>query len=122
MTKRIATTLENDMVDILAHPTARLINKREGIKFDVEKIFNHARENNVILEINAQPNRLDLNDILVKKAIEAGVRLSIGTDAHSKEQLSYIELGIAVARRGWAEKKNIANTYTLRELERVLHT
>lgn len=121
MTERIIKTLENDVVDILAHPTARLIYKREAIKFDVEKIFDVTRENNIILEINAQPDRLDLNDILAKKAIERGVKLSIGTDAHSKEHLGYIELGLAVARRGWAEKKDIVNTYSIKALDKIFN-
>jgi len=119
MTKRLLKALENDVVDILAHPTARIIYKREAIKFDVEKVFDAARENNVILEINAQPDRLDLNDILAKKAIEMGVKLSIGTDAHNKETLRYIELGVAVARRAWAEKKDIVNTYSIDKLEKI---
>ncbi|MCD6331488.1 MAG: DNA polymerase/3'-5' exonuclease PolX [Thermoplasmata archaeon] len=119
MTKRLLKALENDVVDILAHPTARIIYKREAIKFDVEKVFDAARENDVILEINAQPDRLDLNDILAKKAIEMGVKLSIGTDAHNKETLRYIELGVAVARRAWAEKKDIVNTYSIDKLEKI---
>ncbi|KAA0002668.1 MAG: DNA polymerase/3'-5' exonuclease PolX [Thermoplasmata archaeon] len=119
MTERLLKALENDVVDILAHPTARIIYKREGIKFDVEKVFDAAKENEVILEINAQPDRLDLNDILAKKAIEQGLKLSIGTDAHNKESLRYIELGLAVARRAWAEKKDIVNTYSIKELEKI---
>jgi len=119
MTKRLLKALENDVVDILAHPTARIIYKREAIKFDVEKVFDAARENDIILEINAQPDRLDLNDILAKKAIEMGVKLSIGTDAHNKETLRYIELGVAVARRAWAEKKDIVNTYSIDKLEKI---
>jgi len=119
MTERLLKALENDVVDIIAHPTARIIYKREAIKFDVEKVFEAARENGVILEINAQPDRLDLNDILAKKAIEQGIKLSIGTDAHNKETLRYIELGVAVARRAWAEKKDIVNTYSLDKLKRI---
>jgi len=71
------------------------------------------------MEINAQPARLDLNDVHVKRAVEKGLKLSIGTDAHNLSNLHYINLGIAVARRGWAEKKDIINTYSPKKLEKL---
>ncbi len=119
MTSRLIKAIENEYVDIIAHPTCRIIQKREPIKLDMEKVLEKARDNNVIMEINAYPDRLDLNDINTKKAVDIGVKLSIGTDAHNKEHLQFYEFGVAVARRGWAEKKNVINTYTIKELEKL---
>ncbi|MFO7967412.1 MAG: DNA polymerase/3'-5' exonuclease PolX [Archaeoglobaceae archaeon] len=119
MTNRVIKALENEHVNILAHPTCRKIYSREPIKVDLEKILETARENNVILEINADPERLDLRDTNVKKAVDKKVKLSIGTDAHTRSSLRYWELGAAVARRGWAKKEDVVNTYSFKEL---LHT
>ncbi len=119
MTKRIIKAIEHEYVDIIAHPTCRIIQKREPIKLDIEKVFEAAKENEVIMEINAYPDRLDLNDIHTKMAIEMGIKISIGTDAHSKDHLKFYELGVAVARRGWAEKKDIINTYSIEELRKL---
>jgi DNA polymerase (family 10) len=116
MTKRVINALENKYVNILSHPTGRKIQKKEPVNIILEKIFGVAKNNNVAIEINAYPERLDLNDINVKKAIEDNVKLSIGTDSHRKDHLRYYELGIAVARRGWAQKKDIINTYTVKKL------
>lgn len=119
MTKRVIKAIEHEYVDIIAHPTCRIIQKREPIKLDIEKVFEAAKENDVIMEINAYPDRLDLNDIHTKMAIEMGIKISIGTDAHSKDHLKFYELGVAVARRGWAEKKDIINTYSIEELRKL---
>ncbi len=119
MTARVIKAIEHEYVDIIAHPTCRIIQKREPIKIDMEKVLQAAKDNGVIMEINAYPDRLDLNDIYTKMAIEMGVKLSIGTDAHSKEHLKFYEYGISVARRGWAEKKDIINTYSIKELNKL---
>ena len=119
MTTRMIKAMESGVVNIIAHPTGRIIQRREGIKLDFEKVFDAAKENGVIMEINAQPARLDLNDVHVKRAVEKGLKLSIGTDAHNLSNLHYINLGVAVARRGWAEKKDIVNTYDIKKLEKV---
>lgn len=119
MTKRVIRAIENEYVDVIAHPTCRVIQKREPIKIDMEKVLEAARDNDVVMEINAYPDRLDLNDIHTRLAIERGVKLSIGTDAHNKEHLKFYSLGIAVARRGWAEKKDIINTYSVEELKKI---
>jgi len=119
MTARMIKAMESGVVNIIAHPTGRIIQRREGIKLDFEKVFDAAKENGVIMEINAQPARLDLNDVHVKRAVEKGLKLSIGTDAHNLSNLHYINLGVAVARRGWAEKKDIINTYSPKKLEKV---
>lgn len=120
MTKRICRAMENPNVDIISHPTARVIQRREGYQIDFEELFKCAKKTGTVLEINAYLNRLDLNDVHIKKAIEAGVKLSIGTDSHSKNQLHNIELGVAQARRGWSERKDIINTMSCEELIRFL--
>jgi DNA polymerase (family 10) len=119
MTARMIKAMESGVVNIIAHPTGRIIQRREGIKLDFEKVFDAAKENSVVMEINAQPARLDLNDVHVKRAVEKGLKLSIGTDAHNLSNLHYINLGVAVARRGWAEKKDIINTYSPKKLEKL---
>jgi len=120
ITKRICKAMENQYVDIIAHPTARVIQGRHGYDVDFDELFKCAKRTGTILEINSYPDRLDLNDINIKRAIEVGVKLSIGTDSHSKTQLHNIELGIAQARRGWAEKKDIINTMIYEELIKFL--
>ncbi|MEM2121796.1 MAG: DNA polymerase/3'-5' exonuclease PolX [Candidatus Woesearchaeota archaeon] len=120
MTKRILKALENPYVNILGHPTGRLITSRIEYEVDIEKIIKKAKENNVALEINANPERLDLKDVYVRLAVNSGAKLAIGTDAHSKLHLGFIKLGVATARRGWAEKKNIINTLSLKELKEFL--
>ena len=85
-----------------------------------DKVLEKASQTNTILEINAYPDRLDLNDVNVRAAIKACIKLSIGTDAHEASELRYYELGIATARRGWAEKKDIINTYSVKEMLSLL--
>lgn len=116
ITKRLVAAAKNPLIDILAHPTGRLIGRREEMAMDLEEILKTAAENGTVMEINAYPERLDLNDQNIKKAVEAGVLLSIGTDAHSAGQLEYLELGVSEARRGWAEKKDIINTMSYNSL------
>jgi len=116
MTKRIIRAMKNPNVDIISHPTGRILKKRDEYQIDFDEILRVAKETNTILEINSYPERLDLNDINIKKAKEVGVKMVINTDTHQKDQLRYIEFGIAMARRGWAEKNDIINTYSLEEI------
>ncbi|MDH4358765.1 MAG: DNA polymerase/3'-5' exonuclease PolX [Candidatus Berkelbacteria bacterium] len=116
ITKRMIRAMENAYVDVIGHPTGRLINRREGYSADWEQVFKTAAQENVALEINASPDRLDLPDGLVLKAKKMGVRFAISTDSHSLEQLSFLPFGISVARRGWCEKKDIVNALELEEL------
>lgn len=120
MTKRIIHAFENYNINVFAHPTGRVLNVRPGYKFNTEKIFQAAKDNNVFLEINAYPDRLDLNGELIRKALEFNCQFSIGTDAHNKDQLRFIDLGTAMARRGWAEKKHILNTWPLPKILKIL--
>jgi len=119
MTERIIRAMENEYINILAHPTARMIGKREPIDIDLEKIFEVARETNTFMEINAFPDRLDLNDVHAKMAKEMGVKMAIGTDSHALDHMRFLRFGTAMARRGWLEKKDILNTYDLREIEKA---
>ncbi|MBI5654842.1 DNA polymerase/3'-5' exonuclease PolX [Candidatus Uhrbacteria bacterium] len=115
-TKRIVKALSNPYVDCFFHPTCRLIGKREPIEFDFDEVLAAAKKNHVALEIDCYPDRSDLNDLHVRAAVKAGVMLSIDTDAHSPDHFSYIKLGEAIARRGWASKKDILNTKTAKQL------
>lgn len=112
-TKRIIKALKNPYVHILAHPTARIINKREPIQFDIETIIQTAKKTHTILEINAAWQRLDLNAIHIRMAKERGVKMVISTDAHATNQLDMMQFGILTARRGWCEKKDVINTLPL---------
>lgn len=120
ITHRLVTALKNPYVSILGHPSGRLINQREACEVDWNAVFDAAVKYNKIIEINSQPQRLDLTDDLVYEAIKKGVKLIISTDAHSTESLNYMEFGVNVARRGWAETKNIVNTLPLKEFEQVV--
>ena len=120
MTSRVLNAISNKYVKIIAHPTGRLIGKREGYEIDLERIFEACAKNKVMPEINAYPERTDLNDSNAKRAIELGCKIAIGTDAHSIEQLHYMRLGIAMARRAWAKEKEGENTLGLREMEKLL--
>ncbi len=119
-TRRILRAFENPYVHILAHPTGRMIGIREPIELDMEQILAKAKEYNIHLEINAQPERLDLTDIHAKMAKEMGVKMAINSDAHNIFSLRYMEYGINQARRGWCEKDDIINTRSLNQLKKVL--
>jgi DNA polymerase (family 10) len=120
MTKRVLKAIENPNVDFLCHPTARQIQRREPIQLDVEKIIEAAKDNGTILDIDSYPDRLDLKDEYIRKAVEIGAKLGVSSDAHSVVQLHYLELGIAQARRGWATAKDIVNTRKVEELLKAL--
>ncbi|MFY9492984.1 MAG: DNA polymerase/3'-5' exonuclease PolX [Minisyncoccia bacterium] len=115
-TKRIVTAMENPNVDILFHPTGRIINKRPAFEVDIDEIIKTAQRTGTVLEIDAFADRLDLKDEYVRKAVGAGVKLAIDSDAHSTEHYKYLELGIAQARRGWCEKSDIINAWPLEKM------
>jgi DNA polymerase (family 10) len=116
MTERIIRAMKNPNIDILSHPTGRILKRRDEYQIDFDEILRAAKEYNVILEINSYPERLDLNDQNIRRAKETGVKMIINTDSHHKDQLRFMELGIAQARRGWAEKGDIINTQPLDKL------
>ncbi len=121
MTQRVTKAIENPDVDVIAHPTCRLIGEREPIAIDLEAVFRAAARYNKIMEINAMPERLDLRDAHAFRARELGVRLAIGTDAHSVAHLGLMRFGVGLARRAWCEPRHIMNTLPLEELLAVLN-
>ncbi len=116
MTERIIRAMKNPYINIISHPTGRILKRRDEYQIDFGKILRAAKEFNVILEINSSPDRLDLSAENIRKAKEAGVKMVINTDSHQKDQLRNMEYGISQARRGWAEKKDIINTQPLDKL------
>lgn len=116
ITERIIKAMQNRLVNIIAHPTGRLIGYRESYQVDINEMMEVAAKTGTVLEINAYPERLDLNDIYCRMAKEKGVQLAIETDAHSIEGLTFMDLGVAVARRGWLEEKEVINTLPLDKL------
>jgi len=116
MTKRIIRAMKNPNVDIISHPTGRILQKREEYKIDFDEILKVAKETGAILEINASPYRLDLKDANIRRAKQIGVKMIINTDSHQEEQMYFMEYGVSQARRGWAEKGDIINTQPLKKL------
>ncbi|OGM99258.1 MAG: hypothetical protein A2915_02680 [Candidatus Yanofskybacteria bacterium RIFCSPLOWO2_01_FULL_41_34] len=120
MTARIKRAMENQNVDIIFHPTGRLIQKREAYKVDMDELLKTAKKTKTVMEIDAFPDRLDLKDEYIRKAVNMGVKLAIDTDAHSIEHLKFLRYGIAQARRGWAEKKDVINAHNWQEMLKML--
>ncbi len=120
VTERIINAMENKYVNIIAHPSGRLINKREPSIIDYQKLFDKSRETGTILEINSSPERLDLEGMQVKNAVENSCLLAINTDAHSINSLQSMKFGVGIARRGWCEKKNVINTFDFKKLIKLL--
>ena len=110
MTKRILKAMAHPAVDILAHPTCRQLNKREPIEVDLEEVFHAAKEYDIAVELDGHPQRLDLNDVHVHRARELGLKIAIDTDAHSADQLRFMQYGVDQGRRGWLEKAQVVNT------------
>lgn len=119
-TDRIIRAMDNPFFNILGHPTGRLINQREAYQLNIETIMRAAKERGCILELNAQPERLDIDDINCKMAKEMKVKIAISTGANSASQLNFMQYGIFQARRGWLEKSDVINTRPLSELMKLL--
>jgi DNA polymerase (family 10) len=120
MTQRVLKALSHPAVDILAHPTGRQLHTRAPAELDLEDVFHAAREYDVALELDAQPQRLDLNEVHVQRARELGVKLVIDSDAHSIEHLRFMRYGIDQARRGWLEREQVVNTMSWTQLQQWL--
>ncbi len=116
MTERMIKAMRNPNVDVISHPTGRILKKRDEYRIDFDAILKVAKETGTILEINSYPERLDLNDQNIRRAKEAGVKMVINTDSHQRDQLRFMELGITQARRGWAQKEDIINCWPLEKL------
>ena len=122
MTRRIIRALENPYIHILAHPSGRLLGARDPYEVEIEELMEAAKKYGKALEINAYFERLDLDDIHCRKAKEMGIRVAIGTDSHHLDQMWMMSLGVAVAKRGWLETKDILNTLTLKEILKWCHS
>lgn len=119
-TDRILRAMENPHFKVLAHPTGRLIGQREPYQVDLEEVMKAAKQNGCVLEVNAHPERLDLNDIHGKMAKDMGVKLVVSTDAHRLGDLDYMRFGVGQARRGWLEPDDVVNTQGVKELKKLL--
>ncbi|MDE3135429.1 MAG: DNA polymerase/3'-5' exonuclease PolX [Acidobacteriota bacterium] len=110
MTERLLAAIENPYTQIIAHPTGRLLLRREAYAYDMEKVLDAAKKHGIAMECNAYPDRLDLKDVYLRMAKERGVKITISTDAHSTKNLVYMKYGVGMARRGWIEAKDVLNT------------
>ncbi|MGH9745442.1 MAG: DNA polymerase/3'-5' exonuclease PolX [Candidatus Acidiferrales bacterium] len=113
MTERILAGIENPYTHIIAHPTGRLLLRRDPYLYDMEKVLDSAKKHSVAMECNAAPDRLDLNDVHLRMAKQRGVKITISTDAHSTTHLDFMKYGVATARRGWIERKDVINALPL---------
>ena len=121
-TKRLVRALRHPAVDILAHPAGRRIGRRGGASFDLDEVCRVAVGEGKLLEVNGQPERLDLDDVGARRAIGHGVRLTLGTDAHATDELGFMQWAVDQARRGWASARDVANTLPLEQLLALFHT
>lgn len=119
-TERIKKAMTNPFVHIIFHPTGRIINRRQPYEIDIEELIRFAKKTGTILEIDAYPDRLDLKDEHIRRCVEAGVKLAIDSDAHSASHFDYLEYGIAQARRGWATRNDIINSWPLDKMLKFL--
>ena len=120
-TRRVLRALAHPSADILGHPTGRIIGRRAGILLDLDAVARAAADHGVMLEVNAQPERLDLDDLAARAAVARGARLVIGSDAHAAAELGFLHWGVDQARRGWVERKDVANALPLTRLRKLLH-
>ena len=120
-TERLLRAIENPAVDVLGHPSGRMLNQREGLEFDPRELGAAAAEAGTALEVNANPRRLDLWGSAVQAAIEEGATIAVNTDSHRPATLEYVRWGVHTARRGWAEPEDVINTWELEDLRAFLH-
>jgi len=114
--ERLENALRNKHVDIIAHPTGRKIGIRDGYEVDMDELIRLAKETNTVLELNSNPNRLDLNAENIKRAQEAGVHIVINTDAHHTKELGFMGIGVSTAKKGWINKNRVINTWDTEKL------
>ncbi len=120
VTERLIEAIKNPYVHIIAHPQGRLISKREGYEVDIEKVLEYAQKYNKVLELNAYPDRLDLDELHLRKAKSMGIKIAINTDAHAVRDLEWMRFGVGIARRGWLEKEDVINTWDYNKLIKFL--
>ncbi|MCF8009551.1 MAG: DNA polymerase/3'-5' exonuclease PolX [Halanaerobiales bacterium] len=119
MTKRLVKAINNPYIDIIGHPTGRMLGQRPAYQIDFEKILKAISQNNVILEINCSPSRFDLDDQMAREVIKNNQKLIINTDSHHSDQYDYMKYGVSIAKRAWAESKDIVNTYTVKQIKEL---
>jgi DNA polymerase (family 10) len=115
-TKRVLRAIANPHVDILDHPTGRIINRRPPIEIDMDAVIAEAKRTGTVLEVDSYPDRTDIKDEYIRKCIEAGVKISIDSDAHAAQHFAFLEYGIAQARRGWACRSDVVNAWPLEKM------
>jgi DNA polymerase (family 10) len=120
MTERIVRAMNNPYVRTIAHPTGRILNRRDPYEVDVSRLILEAKATNTALELNSVPDRLDLAVPYIREAIGAGVRITVDTDAHDEVGLGFVKFGISQARRAWVEKESVVNCLPLAEFEKYL--
>jgi len=120
-TRRVVRALSHPSADVFGHPRGRMLLKREGAMFDMDTVCRAAADHGVMMEVNSEPDRLDLDELSIRTALERGVRLVVSTDAHHPRELKFIRWGVAQARRGWATKADVANTLPLARFRKLLH-
>ncbi len=120
MTQRIIKALKHPLVDILAHPTGRVLGKRPGYQVNIKEVIDTAACYEKVLEVNASPDRLDLRDRHLQMARTKGVKIAINTDAHHREKLEDMAYGVQMAKRGWQTKKEIINSWSIEKLTSFL--
>ena len=121
ITSRLISAMRNPHVDVIGHPLGRILGQREASAVDMDTVLKVAVETGTILEVNAIPDRLDLDDAHIRRAVSMRVRLAVDSDAHNAAGLAAMEYGVATARRGWAEAKDVVNTLSLNELLDLIH-
>jgi DNA polymerase (family 10) len=120
VTERLLNAIRNPHVDMIAHPSGRLMPDRTGADLDMDRIFRAAVETGTILEINANPQRLDLHDVHVRRALELGVTLAINCDAHHSDHFEFVRYGVATAQRGWATAPDVVNTWPVEKFAELI--
>lgn len=121
MTERMVTAIDSGLVDIIGHPTGRVIGQREPYEVDLERVFEEAKKQGVLMEVNSFPERLDLRDAHCRLAKQAGVKIAIDTDSHHVSHLDNMRFGVITARRGWLERRDVLNTQSSKDVEGKLH-
>ena len=121
ITKRLMVAINSPYVQVISHPTGRLLNQRESYEADWPAIFEACKKTGTILEINAWPNRMDLPDVLVREAVKNNLKMIINSDSHAVSQMDNMRFGVAVARRGWAEPQDIVNTYPWEKFKKLFN-
>jgi len=122
VTERILNAIHNPHVDIIGHPTNRKLPDREGADLDMDAVLKAAAETDTALEINANPARLDLDDVQARRAVEMGIKLAINTDAHHPDHLDFLFYGVATARRGWVTAADVVNTWAPKQIQAWLRS